>query len=332
MQIAILALDGCLHSGITGPRDMFMVADARQQPAPPAAHSEGHDAPGPFLVSVRSVDGTPVQTFGGVPVEPDAPLLTTPNPDVLILPAILGDISRHCRNTALLSALRTLHAKGTVMASFCAGAFLLAAAGLLDGREATTHWNLAADFRERFPKVHLRAERMLVDGGDYLCAGGVTAYLDLTLYLISRYRSPQEAAHVARLMLIDPHREHQTPYSLGGYRTNHGDKAILRVQQWLEAHYAEPCPVSALAAEACLGERTFLRRFRAATGESPKAYLQRLRTDAARRLLESTPLSFEEITPAVGYVDATSFRRMFRQHTGLTPGQYRERFALPASG
>lgn len=321
MHIALLAVEKCLYSCITGMRDMFVVAGARG--------SGGHETPS-FDVTVRTAHGRPVQAFGGFPLAPDGSLndKTLPIPDVLILPAILDDLDALCTDAPLLNAIRHLHHSGTLMASVCAGSFLLGAAGILDRREATTHWNLAEDFRNRFPKVKLRAERMLVDGGDYICAGGVTAYLDLALYLVSRFRSTDEAASLARLMLIDPHRETQTPYCMAGFRKNHGDRAILPVQEWLEEHYAEPLTVTALASRASLGERTFLRRFRAATGETPVGYLQRLRMEAARRLLESTTMNVEEITVAVGYADSASFRRLFRSVTGMPPAAYRERFAI----
>lgn len=330
MHIALLAVENCLHSCVTGLRDMFLVT---------AARGDGADSTDPFTVSIRTRDGQPVRAFGNIPLIPDGALaaLHLDRPDVLILPAVLDDLASLCADAPLLEDIQRLHAGGTLTASVCAGSFLLAAAGILDGREATTHWNLADEFGRRFPQVKLRPERMLVDGGDFICAGGVTAYLDLALYLIRRFRSAEEAGALARLMLIDPHRERQTPYSMGGFRKNHGDSAILAVQDWLEQHYAEPCPVSALADRANMGERTFLRRFHAATGETSVAYLQRLRMEAARRLLETTAQGVEEITAAVGYQDAASFRKLFRSLTGMSPAAYRDRFSLrspvaPAAG
>lgn len=360
MHIALLAVENCLHSCITGPQDMFHVANMRGATAlpkqedhtPPKAgafHRSGEsglacqpdqpDRPNttdktdkahepPFITSVRTQDALPVHAFGGTLITPDTSLTARPLPDVLILPAIFDDLADLLANVSLITQLRDLHRQGTLMASVCAGSFLLAAAGILDGRDATTHWNLTAAFQDRFPAVTVRADRMLVDGGDYICAGGVTAYLDLTLYLLSRYTTSENATSIARLMLIDPHRDSQTPYCMGSFRKNHGDTAILHIQQWLEEHYPDTITLPDLAARANLGERTFLRRFRSATGETPVGYVQRLRTDAARRLLESTPLGIEEITAAVGYTDAGSFRKLFRTHTGMSPGAYRDRFAI----
>ncbi len=187
---------------------------------------------------------------------------------------------------------------------------------MLDGRNATTHWALAEKFRDRYPLVRLQIERLLVDGGDYVCAGGVSAWMDLGLWLVAKYAGREVSLACAKTMLMDPHREYQTPYGMGGFRRNHGDVAVLRAQMWMEEHYAEAPRLRDLAREAVLGERTFLRRFRAATGQTPVQYMRMVRVDAAQTLLETTGMGMEAVAEAVGYADYSAFRKLFNETMG----------------
>lgn len=222
--------------------------------------------------------------------------------------------------------VRRAHAAGAVACAACAGVFTLAEAGLLDGREATTHWALAGEFAARFPRVRLDARRLLVDGGDCVCAGGVTAYFDLALLVIARYASAEAAAACARTLLLDPGRTSQTPYMSLLAGPPHGDAAIARAQRLLEDAVSPAPTLGELARAAQLGERTFQRRFRKATGRSPLEYLQALRVERAKRLLATSGQSVAEIADAVGYGDPASFFRLFRHMAGVTPGEYRQRF------
>lgn len=217
--------------------------------------------------------------------------------------------------------------KGACLCSVCAGAFLLAQTGLLKGRKATTHWNLADSFATRFPDILLKRERMLIDEGDCITAGGVSAYMDLSLYLTARFGSPELAASLSKLLLIDPSRHLQSPYRTCSFIKNHGDTAILAVQKWLEENYAKPTTIHELADKAGLGERTFMRRFKKATGDTPLEYLQQLRIEGARKLLETTSETVEGITFKSGYEDISSFRKLFKNQTGLSPSAYRQKFS-----
>jgi len=223
-------------------------------------------------------------------------------------------------------ALRRVHKRGTVIASACVGAFVLAEAGLLDGRPATTHWGLCDQFAARFPDVRLLPERLLVDDGDILTAGGVMAWTDLGLRLVERFRGPARMRALARHLLLDPAPREQSYYMRFSPRLNHGDAPVLSVQHWLYRSYSEPVDVVAMARHAGLGGRTFLRRFRSATGQTPLIYLQNLRIARAQEALDSSQSPISQIAWNVGYRDVPAFSRLFQQRVGLTPGQYRRRF------
>ena len=316
-QIAILALPGCLHSAVSGVIDVLTLANALNG--------------SPLLFpEIVTHDGEPVESYSKIPVRPERRLADA-TPDIILLPPIFNSLDQALAMEAVIRRLSEHRAAGGTVATACAGSFLLAETGALDGREATTHWSLAEEFRQRYPAVRLRERRMLIDGGDYVCAGGVTACMDLALHLVNRYAGGEIARQCAKFMLLDPHRELQTPYGTGGFRRDHGDAAILRVQLWLDEHYAEPIRISDMAGQAILSERTFLRRFQAATGEPPARYLKQLRVEAARTLLETTPLGVEGVAEAVGYTDSGTFRKVFKRIMGYSPSTHRKRFSLDAA-
>lgn len=227
--------------------------------------------------------------------------------------------------------LRRQHAAGVTLASVCAGAFPLAEAGLLDGRAVTTHWALATELAARFPQVQVLPERMLIDGGDLITAGGVMAWTDLGLALVSRLLGPTIAAETARFLVVDLNRLSQRHFSRFVPRFDHGDAAILSVQQWLQGPAMAEATLASMAARAGLGERTFLRRFRGATGMKPTQYCQQLRVNKARELLELTRQSIEQVAWQVGYQDGSAFRKVFARLVGLSPGDYRRRFGAAGS-
>lgn len=224
--------------------------------------------------------------------------------------------------------LRAQQAQGAVMCSVCAGAFWLGHAGLLRGRAATTHWALEKEFRACFPDVYLSCDALLVDDNDVVTAGGVMAWVDLGLALIGRWQGMQVVSRTARHFLVDTAGRQQANYRSFRPDLSHGDQAIRRVQLWLEGHSAEQFTQRELAAQAVLSLRSFQRRFKRATGLTPLEYLQQLRIEKARGLLERSTESAAQIGWLVGYQDGSAFGRVFKEIAGLTPGEYRRRFGL----
>lgn len=227
-------------------------------------------------------------------------------------------------------------AAGALVCSTCSGSVLLAEAGLLDGAEAASHWSMADLFRDRYPTVRFRPERILCDSGragQLVTTGGASAWQDLALYLIARFCGAEEAARVARLFLLGDRGYGQLPFASMARPRQHSDAAISRIQAWLVDNYATPNPVSAMIERSGLSVRSFKRRFSAATGYTPVEYVQALRVEEAKQMLEREAVTIEEISASVGYEDPTFFRRLFKRRAGVTPAQYRQRNrirALPA--
>lgn len=246
----------------------------------------------------------------------------------LILPPSLGQGTPQKYPGPLVAWLVDRHAEGTLLCSVCAGAFLLAETGLLAGRPATTHWALKEAFLARHPQVLLDTDRLLVDDGDILTAGGLMAWVDLGLKLVHRFLGTATLLATARHFLVDPGGREQRFYTSFAPTLDHGDAAVLRVQHWLQKGAGARVTLPEMAARARLGERTFLRRFQKATGLRPTEYLQLLRVGKARELLEQSDLAVEEIAWRVGYEDTGAFRKVFQRVMGLTPGEYRRRFSV----
>lgn len=222
--------------------------------------------------------------------------------------------------------LRARHDDGAVLGSICGGAFLLAETGLLAGRTVTTHWTYAQALQDRFPDVHVDADRLISDGGDIISAGGLMSWIDLGLILVNRFLGPVTMAETARMMLVDPPGREQRYYSGFVPRLTHGDAAILKAQHFLQAAEGREARLSALAEQAGLEERTFLRRFQKATGLTATDYAQRLRVAKVQELLQFSQQPVERIAWQVGYSDPGAFRKVFHRIVGLTPGEYRQRF------
>ena len=222
--------------------------------------------------------------------------------------------------------LRRFHAAGGTLVSVCAGVFLLGETGLLAGRTVTTHWALNERFSRRFPEARLDIDRLIVDEGDLVTAGGLMAWTDLGLRLVDRYLGPDIMLDTARMLLVDPPGREQRYYSTFVPRLDHGDRAVLQAQHWLHGLGAGDASLESLAARAGLEERTFLRRFRKATGRTATEYQQELKVNKARELLQFSALTVDQVAFDVGYGDAGAFRKVFARIVGLSPAEYRRRF------
>lgn len=247
--------------------------------------------------------------------------------DIIIFPPALSNEPSALPN-GWREVLSTRHKSGSVLASVCSGAFLLAETGLLDGRRVTTHWRHAATFHTMYPDVIIDTDRLLVDGGDIVTAGGVMAWTDLALHLIQRYGSRHLMLDVARMFVLDPPEREQSYYATFEPIRNHGDKEIATAQAILEEQPNLSHSLASLAKSVMISERSLQRRFKQATGLTPVTYLQHLRVEMARTLLEITRDSFEQISWKVGYSDPAAFRRVFQRIIGLSPSAYRQRFGL----
>ena len=326
MKITFLATEGCLSSGIAGLLDMFAIANLWQT----SLTGDRHPL---FDTEIVSPQGQPVLSSGCIRLLPHRATEEVDRTDLVLIPPFVPLPDFACeQSSAMREWIIRQHEAQTAIAALCTGTFLLAATGLLDGRRATTNWQFARRFHRRYPAVRLDIEQILTEEDNLICTGAATASYNLGLMLIGRHGSEELAALCAKALLVDPNRDSQAPYITHHQREGHGDDRVLQAQRYLEENFAHDIRIDDVAAHVRISSRHFKRRFRQATGCTPVRYLQRVRIENAKRRLESTPASIEEITEQIGYDDCSTFRRLFKQHTGLSPREYRGRFQRIPSG
>ena len=289
-----------------------------------------------FLPEIVAAEHGSLMTATGVRIEPHRTFREGAQTDIVFVPSLLmasgAQFGRD--NPDLIDWVRRAYAQGALIVSACTGAFLLAEAGLLDGKEATTHWAFIDTLRAEYPNVRVLPDRILVSAAEdhrIVTSGGATSWSDLVLYLVGRFAGPEEARRLAKMSLFDWHHNGQNPYSRMTTRTQANDKVIQECQTWLASHYAECDPVAAMIKLTGLSRRTFNRRFKTATSHSPLEYVQRVRIEEAKQILETTDQPVESIASEVGYGDAVAFRRLFKRLAVDTPAVYRRRKRIPDS-
>ena len=289
---------------------------------------------GPFRTQIVGERAGRLSIASGVSIDIERGVDDLDTPDLLIVPSVVlgAEGWKTGRFPKLREWIRRAHERGATLCSACSGIFLLAETGLFDDKDATLHFAYARAFAATFPKVRIHPERVLMVSGareELVTSGASTTWHDLILYLIGRYAGATQAHEVARSMALQWHQDGLTPYLVFEGKLDHGDADIEGAQRWLRENFAIASPVEGMLRRSSLAERTFKRRFTSATGLTPIAYVQRLRIEDAKRRLERTDASVDEISWQVGYEDAAFFRRLFKRTTGLAPGAYRKRFRMP---
>ena len=274
---------------------------------------------------------TPFECGNGIPVRPAFSIDDDPPADILILPELwLGpDEPMTGRYPKLMEFIRAKHREGTAIYSACSGSIMLAATGLLDHCEATSHWSYEGLFRRYHPKVRFRPEPNLViadPAGRVVTSGGITSWHDLILHIISRHCSPGDALRIAKVYLMKWHSEGQLPFASLMRRNPHADSVVRECEEWLSRNFRDPHAIQNVVTLAPVAGRTLKRRFKDATGNTLIDYIQNVRVEHAKVLLESTDQPIDDIIADTGYEDPAFFRRLFKRRTGLTPGQYRRLF------
>lgn len=285
-----------------------------------------------FKVDIASLNGGKIHCANNIEINAHKSIAEVTTTDLLIIPTIAGDISRTLKlNAPALPWIRSLYEQGSDIACNCTGAFLLAETGLLNERKATTHWGFVEQFSETYPAVKLLDNQLITEDGQIFCSGGGTAWFDMSLFLIERYCGYELAQASSRSYVFDIGQDRGTSVQRIPGKRYHKDKKIITLQDWLEQHYAEHINIDQLANQINMTPRTLKRRFKLATNDTPLAYIQKLRVTAAKRLLEGSNKSIEAITQEVGYDDASSFIRLFKKHTTMSPGEFRARFSRRVS-
>jgi transcriptional regulator GlxA family with amidase domain len=289
--------------------------------------------PGPrrFQPRIVATGREPFRNSAGLPIAPDLSLAEAKRADIVIVAdlAVGRDEETRGRWPEVADWLRKQHAQGALVCSVCTGSLLLAEAGLLDGEEATCHWAAADQMRNRYPAVRLKPERVLVSSGvehRLVTSGGNASWTDLALYIVARFCGEDEARRTAKLFLFGDRSNGQAPFAARVRPPLHDDAAIAAAQVWIAENYATPNPVAGMTAVSGLTSRTFKRRFEAAAGYSPLDYVQSLRMEEAKQMLEASDTAIDAVAEEVGYTEPAAFRRLFKRSTGISPLQYRQRY------
>ncbi len=304
VKIAIVAYPYVLKSAVYGLEEMFLLANNLCQ-------EQG-------LITQFKID---IVDLAHIPHSKENHVYTA-----VILPPSMESNFYLTPEPVLTQWLVNKHQAGSILCSACAGAFIIAATGLLDNREVTTHWKLVALIQEHFPKLQLKPDKITVNDGDIITAGGMMSWLDLGLELVAQIASPNIMRQLGKVLVVDTGHREQRYYQQFSPTFAHGDELILKAQKIMQTDYKKIIKMAALAGSLNITERTFLRRFVKSTGFKPSEYIQRLRIQKACDLLETTQHSFEVISNLVGYEDTSACRRVFVRIIGLTPKEFKNRF------
>lgn len=320
-HIALLGFRHALTTSLSLPMELLGACNqqfVRRRQRPPAA------------LQLLSLDPPPLAMSGGLVLQADQWLSNEPGgapwpqPDILIIASRWRHPLRGgAQRPEVKQWLRDLAAGGCELCAVGTGSYFLAEAGLLDGRAATTHWHYFDDFEQRYPRVKLQRDHLITEAGKLYCTGSVNSAADLVIHLIDRRWGAEIAQQVTRQFSPESRR----PFAHQAYRSErnlrHGDEVIALAQSWMHRHFGDAVRMDDLARRSGLSQRSFQRRFQRVCGQSPLQYLQQIRLDAARELLQNSNLPVEEISALCGYGDASYFNKLFKQMNAITPGQFR---------
>jgi transcriptional regulator GlxA family with amidase domain len=323
VHIGILVFPGCVRSSAVVPQDVFNTANLLMRGRPMEQRVQFK----PQWLSARDALVCSQQLHFEAAVFKNQAL------DALIVSGVEHaseqDLTTLLKNLGPEQQLiREIAARGIPVLFACSATCLVASAGVLNGKNATTSWWLAKYFQKHFPSVHLQAEDQLVEDQLLVSSAGITSYFDLSLWLVGRFAGDDIRQIAARMLLHNGRRESQTPYLVTAALEGRENAMIEKANRWLNRRLHRGWTVAELARHCCTSERTLLRRFKEMVGLSPLQYALLLRVERAKLLLESTPLSLADIAERCGYIDASSLQRVFTQVVRITPREYRSRFGL----
>jgi transcriptional regulator GlxA family with amidase domain len=319
MKVAVLNFEGAVASSVAGPYDMFSKVKT-------IAESLGVKSKTFFEVDIVNSSSLaaskPFNMIGNVVVN------NKKQYDLVMVPAMHFDCIMETleRETEMIKWIQRQYEKGADIASMCLGAFVSASTGLLNGKKATTHWMGATPFRQLFPKVKLEDDKVIIDEGRIYSSGGAFSFTSLIIYLIEKFCGRDMAFAAAKVFVIQVHDSSQHSFSIFDTQRNHEDYDIGKVQDYIEKNYEKSLTINGMSEQFNMSSRTFIRKFTATTGNTPLEYIQRVRVEAAKRLLEKGKLTVEQVCLETGYGDFGFFRNIFKRLTGLTPQEYKKKY------
>lgn len=251
------------------------------------------------------------------------------HPDLIIVPSFnVGNVEPVLQqNKAAIQWLKEMHASGTEIASLCVGSYFLAEAGLLDGKDVTSHWAAADDLQKRYPHLKMKSDLVTTDQDGIYTSGGAFSSLKLILYLIEKFCGREAALWISKMYAIEMDRTSQAHFAVFVGQHMHEDKEILKAQEYIEQHFQTDISMDEVSSHSNMGKRNFIRRFKAATNNTPFEYLQRVRIESAKKAIEMNHKDLPFIMEDTGYNDQKAFRNIFKRITGLSPGEYKRKYA-----
>lgn len=326
--LSVIALPYSSGTSIMGVVDVFSIANIIS-----ARINESEEPL--FRIRVISADGEPVTCSNGHRISADGCLQDIEPDDLVFVSAFMVAGRRELERAVkswqpVLPWLAEQGPNQALIATNCSGSFLLAEAGLLDGKVATTAWWLLKPFRERYPKVILDRDTICTRSGNMLLGAGTTSYHDVCLAMLEQYAGKHFARLAAKYLMVDNQRRSQAPYAILSLNDS-DDKVVNRAEAWIRTNLSRDFKIEQVAEAVAVSPRTLIRRFQTALGETPQSFTQILRIEKCKVLLETTQLSFSEIVQRCGYNDESAFRRLFKRHCQLSPRDYRRRFNTAAS-
>jgi transcriptional regulator GlxA family with amidase domain len=260
-------------------------------------------------------------------VKPHTNIADVDKTNLIIIPSLARDYQKAMKgNKLLVDWIEQQYKHGAEIASMCTGTFMLASAGLLDGKNCATHWSSADTFRAMFPKVNLQADQLIIDENGICTNGGAYSFLNLVIYLVEKYYDRQTAIYCSKIFQIEIDRNRQSSFAIFTGQKLHGDEMVEKAQAYIESKVDEKISVEDLSSKFAVGRRNFDRRFIKATGNTPVEYSQRVKIESAKKALETSRKTINEVMYEVGYSDVKAFREVFRKITGMSPLAYRGKY------
>jgi transcriptional regulator GlxA family with amidase domain len=318
-HLTILVPDGQNNlSSIVGSYKIFTRANA---------YWKGIGKKEPFKVVLAGISKK-VEFYEGLfSVQPHTHISKIAKTHLIIIPSLNHNYQNAVKgNKLMIDWVEKQYRSGAEVASICTGAFMLASSGLLDGRMCSTHWAAADAFRNMFPKVNLQADKLITDENGIYTNGGAYSFLNLILYLVEKYYDRQTAIYCSKVFQIEMDRQNQSAFTIFTGQKLHGDEMVKKAQTYIESKPHERISVEHLASKFAVGRRSFDRRFIRATGNTPIEYSQRVKIESAKKALETSRKTINEVMFDVGYSDVKAFRETFRKITGMSPLEYRDRY------
>ncbi len=318
-QVSLLIYEDAILSAISGPLDMLTGVNQflEEQGKRPA-----------FKIDLVSEKLKNIQLIHPAQFICYKNLQEVKSADLIIVPSFYGDAGPVLeKNKAFINWISEMYVKGSEVASLCLGSYFLAEAGLLTGKACTSHWMATADMKERYPDIYLQPDKVITDHEGIYTSGGAFSSLNLILYLIEKFCGRDACVWTSKMFSIDMDKLSQAHFAVFQSQRKHSDEAVLQAQDYIEKNFHLPISVDEISEKACMSKRNFIRRFRSATKNNPLEYLQRVRIESAKKALENTEKHIQSLVYDVGYNDLKTFRNIFRRITGLSPQEYRRKYA-----